>query len=413
MNKKILLVLPVPFQEVEGCLGLDEQTCDELVRWADNFDNVVLACPILPQHMAANSDVSMNWRSLATLPCAERLELLPLPYAYKLQDFMRSYSSTSQLLATKIQECQYLCFVIGGLIGDWAAIAGLQAIKLGRPYSIWTDRVEYEVIRRTLKQQPLKRRIKEFFTLPLLKPYQRYLISRCSLGLFQGQDCFAAYSPFCSEPHCVYYVCTKKSDRINRHTLESKIESVLAGKPLQICYAGRAAEMKGAIDWVNTMQRLSAAGVDFQATWLGEGPLLPQMKSLAQELGISDRIHFLGYVNDRSQILETIKNHHIFLFCHKTPESARCLIESLVCGCPIVGYESHYPKGLVAEHGGGIFAPMNDWQKLADIIIELNLDRAKLSQAIVSSAKSGEPFDQETVFRHRSNLIKKYLSAPA
>jgi glycosyltransferase involved in cell wall biosynthesis len=410
MEKKILLVMPVPFQKVEGHLGFDDQTCQGLVRWADNFERVVVACPTLPEHIAAKNHTSITWQPIADLPCADRLELVSLPYAYKLQDFLLAYKTISQLLKTKIQESQYLCFGIGGLIGDWGSIACLEAIKLRRPYCIWADRVEYEVIRRTLNKESLKHRIKYSLTLPLFKPYQRYLIRRCNLGLFQGQDCYSTYSPFCKNPQCVYDIHTKKSDQIDASSVHLKIDLLSNGEPLLICYVGRAAHMKGPLDWLQVVHRLCKAGVNLQATWVGDGPLLTEMKSLALELDIADRVHLVGFVDNQSKILEIMRKHHIFLFCHKTPESPRCLVESLVSGCPIVGYSSLYSEGLVSEHGGGAFVPINHEEKLADLIIELNSDRAKLSQLIQKAALSGQQFDEQIVFEHRSNLIKQYLA---
>lgn len=415
LQKVILLVMPVPFREVRGRLGFDDQTCEGLVRWAENFDRVVMACPVMPESVAEKSDTSMTWQAIADLPCADRLELVPLPYAYKIPDFIRAYKTTRQLLSAKIQECDYLCFALGGVIGDWGAIACLTAIKLKRPYAVWADRVEYEVISRTLwkkeslKKMPLKRLLKNFLTLPLIKPYQRYLIRRSHLGLFQGQDCYSAYSPFCKSSYCVYDIHTNKADQIDASSLDLKIKSLSNGEPLRLCYVGRAAEMKGPLDWLRVIHYLSEAGVNLQATWLGDGPLLLDMKSLADELGITEKIHFAGFVSDRNQILETMKNHHIFLFCHKTPESPRCLVESLVSGCPIIGYGSPYSEGLVSQFGGGAFVPINNWQKLANLIIELNSNRDKLSKLIFNAALSGEKFDEQSVFQNRSDLIKKHL----
>ncbi|WGV27800.1 glycosyltransferase [Halotia branconii] len=416
MQKEILLVMPVPFRTVEGRLGFDDQTCEGLVCWAENFDRVVMACPVMPEDIAANSDTSMTWQAIADLSCADRLELVPLPYAYKIPDFIKHYQTISQLLNKKIQECQYLCFALSGVVGDWGAIACLEAIKLKRPYAVWADRVEYEVVSRTLfkqesrKQVPLKRLLKELLiTLPLLKPYQRYLIRHSQLGLFQGQDCYSAYSPFCKTSYCVYDIHTKKSDQIDAASLDLKIKSLSNEQPLLICYTGRAAQMKGPFDWLRVIHYLCEAGVNFQATWLGDGPLLVDMKSLANELGITDRIHFVGFVDDRSQILSTMRKHHIFLFCHKTPESPRCLVESLVSGCPIVGYSSPYSQGLLSEHQGGALVPMNNWQKLAELIVELNSNRARLSELILKAALSGQPFDEQAVFQHRSDLIKQHL----
>ncbi|GAX37562.1 glycosyltransferase [Nodularia sp. NIES-3585] len=416
MKNEILLVMPVPFQIVGGRLGFDDQTCAGLVRWAENFERVIMACPLIPEHIAANSETSITWQAIADLPCADRLELVPLPYTYKGPDFIKAYRATSKLLNVKIQECQYLCFALSGVIGDWGAIACLEALKLKRPYTVWIDRVEYEVIGRTLftkeslEKISLKHLLKNILiTYPLLKPYQRYLIRHSQLGLFQGQDCYSAYSPFCKNSYCVYDIHTQKSDQIDSSSLNLKVKSILQGEPLQICYVGRAAQMKGPFDWLRVIHRLCEAGVNLKATWVGDGPLLSEMKALADELGITEHIHLSGFVGDRSQILETMRKHHIFLFCHKTPESPRCLVESLVSGCPIIGYNSPYSEGLVYQFSGGAFVPINHWQNLADLIIELNSDREKLSKLVSQSALSGQEFDEQSVFQKRSNLIKENL----
>jgi glycosyltransferase involved in cell wall biosynthesis len=407
MPQKIFLVSPVALRKVNGQLGLDEQTWEGLTRWAENFQQVIFACTVLPEYVKqTNSD---TWRSIEELPCRDRIEFVLLPYAYRIQDFIRRFRETQKLLRAKIQECQYLCFAPCVFIGDWAGVACLEAIRLKRPYAVWADRVEYEVVRRTLNSYPLKLRIKEALMLPLMKPYLRFLIQRSRLGMFQGQDCYSAFSAFCNNAHCVYDVHTQKHDQIDFKTLNHKINQLVQGQPLKIGYVGRAVEMKGALDWVRVIHRLCEAGVRVDAVWLGDGDLLPRMKQLASDLGIRDRIKFEGFVSNRQKILAVLRQQHLFLFCHKTPESPRCLVEALVAGCPIVGYDSPYPRGLVAEHGGGFFAPLDDEAALAEQVIRLNANRQQLSQLVQDAARTGQLFDEETVFQHRSDLIKKHL----
>ena len=66
------------------------------------------------------------------------------------------------------------------------------------------------------------------------------------------------------------------------------------------------------------------------------------------------------------------------MFCHKTPESPRNLIEALVSGAPIVGYDSPFPRDLIAAHGGGVLTPLNDVNALVDSLASL----ADLSAAV-------------------------------
>jgi len=412
MKEKLLLVNPVIMRELKGKLGLDDQTCQDFMRWTEHFDRVVFACITLPEHVVDHTSISVagtNWQAITDLPCADKIEVIKLPWAYRLQNFIPTYPATRKLLKEKIEECKYLCFNIWGLVGGWGSIACLEAIKQGRSYAVWTDTVEYEVTRRILPSLPWKRRIKESLTLPLMKSYHQYLIAKSELGLFQGRDCYLEFSPLNKHPYCVYNIHTQKSDQIDIASLNQKIDSLLSGSTLQICYAGRATQMKGPFDWLRALHHIHKLGVKFQATWMGRGQLLPEMKSLIKDLGIDDYVNLVGFVSNRQELLQTIRESHIFLFCHKTPESPRCLVESLVSGCPIVGYESSYPVDLVSKNGGGVFTPMDNWQKLAEKLIELNSDRKLLSELTRCAALSGQYFDEETVFQRRSALIKQYI----
>jgi glycosyltransferase involved in cell wall biosynthesis len=96
-------------------------------------------------------------------------------------------------------------------------------------------------------------------------------------------------------------------------------------------------------------------------------------------------------------------------FAHLTPESPRCLIESLLSGTPIVGYDNAFARDLLDGHGGGLLVPLGDWKKLGEAIATLAKDRGALSKMIREAGANGARFNDDTVFRERSALIKKYL----
>jgi glycosyltransferase involved in cell wall biosynthesis len=124
---------------------------------------------------------------------------------------------------------------------------------------------------------------------------------------------------------------------------------------------------------------------------------------------LAGRVHLPGFLRDRGQILEAMRDAHLMLFCHKTPESPRCLIEALTSGTPIVGYASAFPRELIKANGGGLLMPLDDPEALGRAVVRLAGDRAALADLIRRAACDGSPFDDETVFRHRSELIRKHL----
>ena len=406
-SDSLFLVTHVPIRESAGTLMIDDQTAQGLVQWSENFQTVSYAGIRLPECDLARYS-STNWVPVSEIRNADRLQVFTLPNSYKIQDFFRHYKNGRATLADYISRRRYLCFTLGALAGDWAAVAALESIKKRRKYAVWFDRVEHEVVRSDLAGMPLKRRVKETVLLPIMEQYHRYLVRRSELGLFQGRDCYDHYSRFTDFGNCVYDTHTKQTDFIQSDLLMTKQADVLKGQPLRIVYAGRAADMKGPFEWIEVLAKLREEGVDFTARWLGDGALLEEMRAMVTDSKLTDRVDLPGFVSSRDEILSEMKRSHIFLFCHKTPESPRCLIESLVCGCPIVGYASAYARDLVSG-GGGEFVKVGNMQALAERLMKLDRARPVLANLIAASGKSGLRFDEEKVYAHRAELIRSMV----
>jgi glycosyltransferase involved in cell wall biosynthesis len=404
----VLLVTAVPLMRNGGRVRLDEQTCDGLERWSENFAHVVFAGLELEAGNGGETS-STTWREVRDLRRADRLSIILLPNAYRIQAFAAHYVATRAVLGEQISRSRYLCFTLGALVGDWGGIAALEAIARRRDYAVWFDRVEHEVVRRTLKGMRLRRRIKEVVNLPLMERYHRYLIRRSAVSLLQGQDCFEAYSPHAVRPFCVYDTHTTPDDRITEADLRRKCEAVLGGAPLRLLYVGRASAMKGPLDWLDAIACARRAGMQLTATWFGDGPLLEAMRARAQANGITDCLTLPGFEGDRARLLRAMREAHVLLYCHKTPESPRCLVEALVCGTPIVGYESPYSQALVERDGGGMLGPMNDPAALARLLVAIDGDRNRLVTLIQAAARTGAGFDAGTVYGERARLLKRYL----
>jgi len=404
-NGRLLLVTAVRLREGQNGLQIDDQTFAGLRRWAEQFREVVFAGILLAG--GQEEETSANWVDVASLPCISQVRFIALPMAYRVGAFVRTYRTCRRLLADEIRQADHLCFTIGYLVGDWAAIAALEAMVQGRKYGVWFDRVEHEVLARTVGKLPLKRQIKERASLLALRPYHHYLTRHSSLALLQGMDTFGAYAPHASNPACVYDVHTGPEDFATAADLAVKQGEILAGEPLRIVYAGRAAEMKGPLDWLEAIAAALRAGAMLNATWLGDGPLLPAMRQRVSQLGIEDHVRLRGHVENRTDVLNELRRAHLLLFCHKTPESPRCLIEALVSACPIVGYDSAYARGLI-EDGGGHLTPINEVEGLAATLVSLAAHRENLSQMVGKAAEVGQRFEEAKLYRERAALIAAY-----
>ena len=407
MNGRLYLVLPVPFRVTEGKVLVEAQAANGLDRWADNFPQVTVAAPVIPESSTQNL-AGFVWRDVDSLEHRDRIVCQPLPWAYTPGPFFKQLGATRRLLAKTISEAQHLQFAIGGLVGDWAAVAAMEAIRLKRRYAIHTDRVEHEVMRKTAASASGLRRVKIAVEAPLMERYHRHIIRHCALGLWHGDDCFRAYSPWCAQNHLIHDIHTKQSDLIDAKSLERKLDGIRSGGVLRVCYAGRLDPMKAPLEWLRAIAATRDLGIRLQATWYGEGALMDAAKAESTRLNLHAIVSFPGFVTGRAELLGHIRSAHALVFTHITPESPRNLLESLVSGTPILGYDNAYAVNLLEREGGGALVPIHDAQALGKLIAAIASDRERLAAMTVDAARNGRRFTDAAVFAERSELQRQF-----
>jgi glycosyltransferase involved in cell wall biosynthesis len=311
-------------------------------------------------------------------------------------------------MGTSIAGSKHLQFAIGGLFGDWAAVAALEAARRGRRYAIHTDRVEHEVLKRTSAGMSGMRRLRAAIEAPLMARYHRHVIRSCSLGLWHGDDCYRAYSPWCKESHLIHDVHTKEADLIDGPTLEAKVRRVMEAEVFELIYAGRLDPMKAPLEWLRAIGAARDKGVRLRATWYGEGPLLDAAKAEASRLNLGNAVRVPGFVADRAALLDRLRSAHAMVFTHVTPESPRSLLESLLSGTPILGYDNAYALELLSGRGGGALVPIHDAEALGGLIVEIWNDRPRLARLIRQAAENGTRFTDSAVFSERSKLVQQF-----
>jgi glycosyltransferase involved in cell wall biosynthesis len=407
MKGQLLIVLPSIIRKIECELEIEFDFCESLRLYLDNFDRVIIACPLSKK--TDGSDFN-RWRRVKDLPWRNRVHFIPLPDAYRMGEFLRHYYAVKRALKIEIERADYLLFSPHAL-RDWPTVATYEAIKLRRPYVIDADVVYGEVARVAWSRAAFwKRLVMKTIELPIFERSYRHCLEHSSLALLQGQDVYDAYSPFCSNAHKVYHMPISTEDYITEAQLQTKLNGLNEVRALKLCYIGRAIEMKGPMDWLKTLHELLKSDVKISATWLGDGSLLPSMRSMAQTLGITDYVRFPGYVSSREEIRQTLRQSDLFLFCHKTPESPRCLVESLASGCPLIGYGSAYPKDLVAQCGGGKFSTIGNWRELADIVRNLDRNRERLRDLTKLASLSGRLYERDATMQRRIDLMNECLN---
>lgn len=404
----LLLVIPPVVRTVNGIYEIEADFSNNLRLYLTNFSHVTFACPVFPDKEARG--VILRSLPLEKIPNSDRLSFIPLPFAYREDKYLRHYLATKRLLASEIAKAQYLIFSPHAKY-DWSTLAVQLAIKQKRKYDMESDHDHASAAQFHLATMPpgLNKLRKTMWANSFIKSAER-CFSQSSLALLQGQDVFDAYKNIAPNPFKVLNVQISSEDQITPPELKAKLDRIESNKPLSISYVGQAIARKGPLDWLKAIHGISRAGVGFQATWFGDGTMMPEMRREAKNLGIEDKVAFPGSLG-RNEIMSALKQTDVFLFCHKTGESPRCIGEALAAACVLVGYGTQYPRELVATRGGGEFADMDNWQGLADIILSLDKDRHMLGRLTAAAAASGALLDRDIAMQKRIDLIKMHLSA--
>ena len=395
----LLLVTHVHVRQGPNGLQIDDQTAAGIAQWCRHFERVTF------YGIMTEGSSSSAWVDTHEGLIGERATLIGLPYGYGVGAMVRTLRGVRRELCRAIAAHDHLCFTLGLVIGDWPFVAALEAIHQKRRYAAWIDRVEAPIVRRLARSWA--KRTATAIMLPITERAIRHALRKSEVALLQGGDTYAYYAASAPDPHCTYDIHTHATDEIAAAALVAKQTRVRSGAPLEIAYLGRAVAMKGPFDWLDTLQQLHRARVPFRATWIGDGPDLPAMQRRVDELGLTGLVDLPGFEDRRDVLLQRLRDSDVLLFCHKTPESARCLVESLVCGCAIVGYDSAYARGLVAQDGGGCFTAQDNTTALASSITQLHRDRDHLAQLIGDAAASGRLYNEDAVYAHRAALMKR------
>jgi glycosyltransferase involved in cell wall biosynthesis len=165
-----------------------------------------------------------------------------------------------------------------------------------------------------------------------------------------------------------------------------RLTTIERGETPVVLAVARLVEKKGVDLLIRAAARLSAQGTEFAVRIAGEGPEWARLQRLAHELGVADRITFLGPLME-SEVQTEYRRATVFaLPCQVLPNGDRdglpnVLLEAMAHGMPVVSTTlAGVREAVVPEESGLLIAP-RDEAALADALRRLFVDgdlRARL-----------------------------------
>ena len=131
-----------------------------------------------------------------------------------------------------------------------------------------------------------------------------------------------------------------------------------------------------------------------------------EIRKLATDLGVADRIHFVGFCRDIVPLLFRVD---LVVHCSTSPEPfGRVIVEAMLAGRPVIAAKAGGALEIVKDHETGLLVEPSDSHALARAIHEL-LGNRQLAATLSESAKKDAEarFGLEGVLRQWKHCIRE------
>ena len=124
-----------------------------------------------------------------------------------------------------------------------------------------------------------------------------------------------------------------------------------------------------------------------QATFVvvGDGHLRTKLESLANSVGLCDKIRFTGRVDNPLEIISTFQ---IGVITSETEGFCNAIMEYMACSIPVVATDVGGNPELIEDGVNGVLIPVGDYQELAKRLIEMISNRSLATSLGTSGYKS-------------------------
>ena len=148
--------------------------------------------------------------------------------------------------------------------------------------------------------------------------------------------------------------------------------------------AGRMEPAKGHSDLLLAMAKLAPANPRLHLVMMGTGHLRQQLERQRDELGLRERVHFLGWVED---LVSAMAGLDLFVLSSHYEGLGVVLLEASALGVPVVSTRVGGTQDIIDDEITGLFAPAHDPAGLAATIQRL-LDDPALAARLAAAGKA-------------------------
>ncbi|HEY9152230.1 MAG TPA: glycosyltransferase family 4 protein [Anaerolineales bacterium] len=175
----------------------------------------------------------------------------------------------------------------------------------------------------------------------------------------------------------------------------------------RILSVGRMVHQKGFDLAMCALSELKA--LDWIWTIAGDGPQMAALKAMAEEYGLTDRIHFAGWLSTE-QLKAQYAAANLFLFPSRHEGMPNAVLEAMASGLPVIATRIAGNEELVVDGDTGRLVPTEDADALRESLKPLLVD-AKMREQMGRAARQRveESFSWNRVAEQYESILAKAI----
>jgi glycosyltransferase involved in cell wall biosynthesis len=171
------------------------------------------------------------------------------------------------------------------------------------------------------------------------------------------------------------------------------------------CFEDKSKNISG---FLKTIKNVSSKREDFECYLIGDGPEWVQMKNLAMDLGLLDKIVFFPGLKTHDDLASEINNADFLVLSSHYETFGSVVIESLACGIPVVSTNVGVVSDIVNKQNG-LIVPPGDADALEQAILSMldhcrDYDRNRIRNSVV------DQFNNKIIGEQLFHLYKEVLA---
>jgi 1,2-diacylglycerol 3-alpha-glucosyltransferase len=187
-------------------------------------------------------------------------------------------------------------------------------------------------------------------------------------------------------------------------------QGIPAGRPL-VTYVGRVAHEKNIEFLVKVFVEVRKAVPEAMLVIAGEGPARAPLRQLVTRLGLEKDVHFAGYLDRNTGLLDCYAAATVFVFASRTETQGLVLLEAMAQGAPVVS-TAELGTRSVLKAGCGALVVEEQLQPFTAAVVKVLQDVALRSDLAERGRTYARTWSSATMARRLADLYKTLRASP-